>query len=183
MAFVYWTRGRLDDARQECRIAREKDPALAKANEMLAVLEQPAHAHDKGGPAGRGKPLTAAQREEAEHEAARRAVARLSGAAPAPPVPSGVTPAPADGGVWQSSAPIVQPSGRVWMPVNAGAAPAVSPPCAGASDRRHPGDDHLALETRPLAARRQRRAASRVLAARRRVWYAAESLVGRLGED
>ncbi len=119
MAFVYWQKGKMEDAKQECRVARDKDPALAKAREMLTVLEQPTHPRDKGAAPGRGSTLTAAQREEAEHEAARRAVAGLSG--------TGAAPADSATPTWQSSGPIVMPSGSRWMPVNSGAAPAPSP--------------------------------------------------------
>ena len=41
LAFLYWTRGKLDDARQECRIAREKDPSNTKVRDMLAAMEPP----------------------------------------------------------------------------------------------------------------------------------------------
>jgi Flp pilus assembly protein TadD len=136
MAFVYWQKGKLEDAKQECRIARDKDPALAKASEMLTVLEQAGHPHEKGGPLARGEgrprnSMTAAEREEAEHEAARRAVAGLSGGTSASlPMPSGAMSAPDDGKVvkWQTSGPIVMPSGSQWMPTKAGAAPAPTAP-------------------------------------------------------
>ncbi len=92
MAFVYWTRGRLDEARQECRLARDKDPSNVKVRDLQAVLEQPAHPHgDPGRPTDgrtpRANRLTAAQW-DAEREAAHRAVVIDTGSAPRRPATS-----------------------------------------------------------------------------------------------
>jgi Flp pilus assembly protein TadD len=114
MAFVYWQRGRMEDAKQECRIAHEKDPALAKAKDMLAALEHPPQSREKGGSAKSRGALTA-DREAAEHEAARRFVSGMSGGTSAgAPVPAGGTP------TWQSASPITMPSGARWVPVQPG---------------------------------------------------------------
>jgi Tfp pilus assembly protein PilF len=105
LAFVYWTQGKLDEARAECRAARDRDSSCSKARDMLALLEQP-RPRDKGTgpgrPDGRGSrtgPQMTAEREEAEHDYARRMVQAQGG-------------------------PIVMPSGSRWMPVNSGPAPA-----------------------------------------------------------
>jgi Tfp pilus assembly protein PilF len=131
MAFVYWQKGRLEDAKQECRLARDKDPTLAKAKDMLAALEQPAHPRDKAGPGGRRGPMTA-DREAAEHEAARRFISEMNGGTSAPaPAPVAAPPAGGAAPVWQSAAPITMPSGRQWMPVNSGSAPTPPAPPQG----------------------------------------------------
>ena len=169
MAFVYWQKGRMEDAKQECRIARDKDPALAKASEMLTVLEQAGHPHEKGGPLARGEgrprnSMTAAEREEAEHEAARRAVAGLTGGTSASiPMPSSVMSAPDVGKVvkWQTSGPIVMPSGNQ---LDARRKPAPHPRQwrrrrrRRSHHRRRSGNDHVArieATTFVRAARRQ----------------------------
>src|SRR5262249_40708486 len=131
LAFIYATRGRMEEAKQECRIARDLDPANAKAAEFLGELEHPSHPRDQTAGAGRpgssrrekGGPragwLTAAQW-EAEHEAARRAV---GGAAPAPvggaaPAADAGPVAPPAGPVAPPAGPVVMPSGKRWMPVS-----------------------------------------------------------------
>jgi hypothetical protein len=143
MAFVYWTKNRLEDARRECLLARDKDVGCIKAAEMLALLEKPPAARGDrdrqaasrpGARPSRASRMTPEQ-EEAEHEAARREVAARFGiGAVSPPPP------PADKGVsWQSSGPITLPSGAKWMPVHPGQAPTPSkvpdapPPPAGGS--------------------------------------------------
>jgi tetratricopeptide (TPR) repeat protein len=134
LAFLYWKKGKLDEARQQCRIARDKDPSNTKVRDMLAAMEPPAHPRERGTPAARGDghtPRASALTEAdwaAEREAARRAVAGMTGAAPAPaPVPVSA-PSADKAPPWQASGPIVMPSGSRWMPVHSGAAPAVTPP-------------------------------------------------------
>ena len=122
MAFVYWSQGKMEEAKQECRVARDMDTSCLKARDMLAALEKAPHPPDGDRTAWSGKKprastLSAAQW-EAEREAARKAVTG-----------SGASSAPADPKPWQGSGPITMPSGTRWMPVNSGAtAPAPTPP-------------------------------------------------------
>jgi Flp pilus assembly protein TadD len=124
MAFVYMAQGKLDQAKMECRAARELDPANNKARELLADLEQSPHPRDRTAAPGRrdgrtprANSLTPAQW-EAEREAARRAVTGSSASAAAPADDKGVS--------WQSAGPIVMPSGAKWMPVHPAATPPVT---------------------------------------------------------
>jgi len=41
LAFIYLTKGKMDDARRECETARQKDPYCTKAQEMLARMDAP----------------------------------------------------------------------------------------------------------------------------------------------
>jgi Flp pilus assembly protein TadD len=135
MAFVYWTKGQLEQARQECRLAREKDPSNSKARDMLAALDQSSHPHTKPAGSSRAdgrKPRASTLSDadwQAEREAARRVVAGGAVAAP-------IAPAATDGRGAPSPGPIVMPSGARWMPVNSGAAPAgkLPAPVTGATE-------------------------------------------------
>jgi Tfp pilus assembly protein PilF len=120
MAFVYWSQGQMEQAKQECRVARDMDTSCLKARDMLAALEKgprPPEAN-RGGQADR-KPrastLTPAQW-EAEREAARRAVAAGAGSGP------------------DKTGPVTLPSGARWMPTNpSGTTPPPYPPPAPTS--------------------------------------------------
>lgn len=132
LAFVYWTKGKMEEAKQECRTAREKDPSCVKARDLLAALEQAPHRRDdgKGGRAGRGPgsrdgrvsraaTLTAADW-EAEREVARKAVGGEVGAAPSP---GGTGASP-----WQSPGVIQALHHAGWMPVTPGSPPTIKVP-------------------------------------------------------
>jgi Flp pilus assembly protein TadD len=124
LAFVYWSQGKMDQAKQECRTARDMDSSCLKARDMLAALETPPHPPEADRTASSRRPrastLTPAQW-EAEHEAARRAVAGMNGGSTTPPGgSSGVQPVSATDKPWQSGGPITMPSGTRWMPVHSG---------------------------------------------------------------
>jgi len=122
MAFVYATKGRFEDAKQECRLAREKDPANAKALDLLTKLEQPMRSRDKTAGRSTGSvrtPLTP-EEEEKEHEFARRMVAGADDKAAPAPVPPGA----------------FRANGQMWMPIHSGpmpVLPAATPPVLGGS--------------------------------------------------
>jgi Flp pilus assembly protein TadD len=125
MAFVYWSQGKMDEAKHECRVARDTDSSCLKARDMLTALEKgpPPAAAGKtewSGKKPRASTLSAAQW-QAEHEAARRAVGSSS---------TGAAPAPADVKPWQEPGPITMPSGTRWMPVKSGAASPTPAPAA-----------------------------------------------------
>src|SRR5262249_54451962 len=106
LAGLYILKGKFEEAKQEYRIAREKDPSNAKALELLAKLEEPPKSREKTS----GRKRLTPELEEQEHEAARREVAARFGP---PGVPA------ADRGA-ASQAPPAGPfraNGQIWMPV------------------------------------------------------------------
>src|SRR5262249_9798476 len=48
LGFVYWSQGKLDDARRECKAALEKRAGSTKPMDMLAQLDRPMGARGKG---------------------------------------------------------------------------------------------------------------------------------------
>jgi Flp pilus assembly protein TadD len=48
LGFIYWSRGKLDDARRECKTALEKSANCTKAIEILVELDRPARPKGKG---------------------------------------------------------------------------------------------------------------------------------------
>ncbi len=131
LAFVYWSRGKLESAKQECRAARELDASCVKARDMLAMLEAPPHPPAEPGKPGRGatarrpgdgRPRAAAlppEVWEAERTAALRAAAAASAAG------SPTMPAPLPEPVLRTS------NGTTWVPVNPPAARQPEPSGAG----------------------------------------------------
>lgn len=98
LAFVYWSQGRLDDARRECKAAREQDGFCSKAKEMLARLDTPPQ------PAA---PPSSAGIQQAAH---RPAPAEGS----PPPQPAVVAPPSTQ----PTATPVYRsPNGTVWVPV------------------------------------------------------------------
>jgi Flp pilus assembly protein TadD len=127
MAYIYLTKGRFEDAKQECRIARDLDPGNNKALEMLAKLDQPPRSRERtaarpgAGSRGPRPAIDTADRDEKEHELARQTVAAMYGSAAAP--------GESNAGPWQPpTGPIAMPSGHVWMPVKTGAMPVMPAP-------------------------------------------------------
>jgi Flp pilus assembly protein TadD len=133
IAFVYWSQGKMDQAKHECRTAREMDSSCLKARDMLAALEKgpppPEAERTASGRRTRAGTLTAAQW-DAEHEAARKAVADMNGSGAAPA--GGITEIQQTAATekpWQTGGPITMPNGTRWMPVNPGTPPKLpSPP-------------------------------------------------------
>ncbi len=135
LAFVYWSQGNMEQAKKECRTARDMDSSCLKARDMLAALEKgppPADAdRTASGRRNRASTLTSAQW-EAEREAARKAVAGMSTSSSASP-PSGtsdVQQTSATEKPWQSGGPITMPNGTRWMPVNSSTPPKLPTPPA-----------------------------------------------------
>jgi Tfp pilus assembly protein PilF len=125
LAFIYWSQGKMDEAKQECRKARDLDSSCLKARDMLATLEKPPPPprDDKKTARQDGRPRASTltrEQWEAEHELARRVVG--AGAVSSPPTAA----APAA----PAQAPITMPSGAKWMPVSAGATPVTAAPAA-----------------------------------------------------
>jgi Tfp pilus assembly protein PilF len=132
LAFVYWTQNKMDEAKKECRKARDMDSSCLKARDMLATLEKPPQPREDKGK-GRDGDRTASSRSdghprasaltseqwEAERELARRIVANGVTGTPAPAADRAAPP--------QTPGPITLPSGTRWMPVNAGATPTAAP--------------------------------------------------------
>ena len=108
MAFIYITKWKLEDAKQECRIARDKDPSNSKALDLLTALDQPPRSRDKM-VGGKRKALTPDE-EEQEHEAARREVAARFGNIAAL--------ADDKGGAGQPITGPIRAGGQMWMPVS-----------------------------------------------------------------
>jgi type IV pilus assembly protein PilF len=100
VAFVYWSQGRLDDARRECRAAREQDGFCAKAKEMLARLDPPTQP---------GVPATSADVLPAAHRAP-------PGEIRVPPQPP-VSAAPPADAVPDATPVYRSPNGTAWVPV------------------------------------------------------------------
>lgn len=159
MAFVYWTKGNLEQAKKVCRTARTLEPTCKKALDMLTQLEASPRSpveKDKvqrtvsGRPAD-GRPRAATL--SAEHWAAERAAAERTAAQMAsssnpgmggmtpPPLP----PMPGFGAASPEPTPLPQPvlrtsDGTAWVPVQpSGARPAANGGGPAASAPSAPG--------------------------------------------
>ncbi|HKI37702.1 MAG TPA: tetratricopeptide repeat protein, partial [Gemmataceae bacterium] len=53
MAVIYLNKGKLEEAKQACRMAREKEPSNTQARELLLALEQPPHPRETDDARGR----------------------------------------------------------------------------------------------------------------------------------
>jgi Flp pilus assembly protein TadD len=95
LAFVYWTKGKLDEARRECQTAQQLNPACPKAGDMLAKLTAPPKGDRADEPARPRSPSPRA-------------------AGPRPPAES--RPGPVAAGTPE---PVyTSPNGTVWAPVS-----------------------------------------------------------------
>lgn len=137
LAFVYWSQGRLEDAKRECQTVRQLDPSCAKARDMLTLLEAPPRPatpppetkSGRGELARRpsdGRPRAATlppEKWEAERAVALRAAAQANGTPP--PVPAMTLPPAALGG---APSPVLRTSdGAAWMPMPPAARPGPQP--------------------------------------------------------
>lgn len=106
LAFVYWTQGKLEDARRECLLATSTDATCTKAQEILAQLDLPPRTDDRSVAAAprRGTDHSPQQKRAELRAQAEAAVAQLG-----TPSASGDEPKP----VYRS------PNGMAWVPVPA----------------------------------------------------------------
>jgi Tfp pilus assembly protein PilF len=94
LAFVYWSQGKIEEARAECRQAVQLDPANAKAPVILAQLDRPAQSPSAA--------LAAAASPRRPPERSNLVPAALAAGAPSEALPRPV---------YQS------PNGTAWVPV------------------------------------------------------------------
>jgi Flp pilus assembly protein TadD len=126
LAFVYWSRGKIDLARQECHLARKLDPTCARARDILAQLDAPPRPPPGIDRAGPGKSRSG----PADRLAARPYDGSLPRAATLSPSVWAAERAAAEKAVADRAAlptqptdPVVyrSPNGIAWVPVTPGA--------------------------------------------------------------
>jgi Flp pilus assembly protein TadD len=122
LAFVYWSQGKLDEARAECRQAVLLEPANSKAPAILAQLDRPAQAPPAGVAAAPRRPSERPGVAPAAYRPEAPAMAQLS-TPTLPAAPEEAMPKP----VYQS------PNGTVWIPVKPAAKPAAPKEPTGAT--------------------------------------------------
>jgi tetratricopeptide (TPR) repeat protein len=122
LAFVYWSQGKLEEARNACQTARQVNPACAKAGELLAQLDWPQ----------RQAPDAVAAADAPRGSPGREAVATARGqgatvaASTNPDLPS------AGPGAEGGRVVYCSPSGTRWVPVTPSKAAAEPAPAQGA---------------------------------------------------
>lgn len=130
LAFVYWTQGRLDEARAECRQAQQIEPNNQKAQNVLAQLDRPVREQAEAPAAS--NPRSRRSREEVR---VRQALATM-GDANAQPAAGDVVQA---GHQPEAGQPVYRsPSGTAWVPVTRANPPVAPAPMAPATSELVP---------------------------------------------